>query len=303
MAKYKVVVTDMRFPAYREEEAALAGLDAELILTNCATPAEVLAACADADAMLVNLAPVPAQTIAGLRRCKVISRYGVGYDNVDVPAATRRGVWVANVPDYCMEDVSDHAMALLLSVAKRVTQRDKQIRSGRWNLNVQFPTRRLQGKTVGFVGFGRIAGAMLRKLAGFQLGEVLVCDPYIDESAARLAGAKKVDLDTLLKESDFVSIHAPLTDQTRGLLDATALAKMKPTAIVINTSRGGLVRQADLVEALKSGRIAGAGLDVFEVEPLPADSELRSLDTVVLRLATARGASPEQMFGRHANLE
>jgi D-3-phosphoglycerate dehydrogenase len=278
----RVVVTDhRRHRSYDEERRVLADLGAELVLADCATSTEVAAACAEADGVLANLAPVDAVAIAAMRRCRVISRYGVGYDNVDVAAATARGIQVANVPDYCGEDVSDHALALLLAVARRVTERDRAVRGGTWNATVG-PVRRIEGKTVGLVGFGQIARALARKLAGFRPARILSADPFQDAEAVARGGAAKVELEELLRESDYVSLHAPATGATRHLIDAAALRRMRPGAILVNTSRGPLVDEAALAEALASGHLGGAGLDVFEREPLPPDSPLRRVDRVVL---------------------
>jgi D-3-phosphoglycerate dehydrogenase len=278
----RIVVTDhRRHPTYDEERRVLEELGAELVLADCATSAEVSAACAEADGVLANLAPVDAAAITAMRRCRVISRYGVGYDNVDVPSATARGIWVANVPDYCGEDVSDHALALLLAVARRVTARDRAVRAGAWNAAVG-AVRRIEGKTVGLIGFGQVARALARKLAAFRPARILASDPYQDAAAIARGGVVKVATEELLRESDYVSLHAPASGETRHLIDAAALSLMRPEAILVNTSRGPLVDEAALAAALAAGRLGGAGLDVFEREPLPADSPLRGLDGVVL---------------------
>ncbi len=280
-SRFRVVVTDhRRHPDYAEERAVLESIGAELALADCASAPEVSHACRDADAVLANLAPVDAAAIRAMARCKVISRYGVGYDNVDIAAATARGIWVANVPDYCGEDVSDHAMALLLSVVRRVNERDRAVRAGGWNA----PTgrvRRITGKTIGLIGFGQVARILARKLAGFQPARILACDPYQDEARISAGGAVKVELDGLLRESDLISLHAPATGETRRLLDAAAFARMRPGAILVNTSRGALIDEAALAASLAAGHLGGAGLDVYEREPLSMDSPLRSIASVV----------------------
>jgi D-3-phosphoglycerate dehydrogenase len=232
--------------------------------------------------VLLNLARLDAAAIGRLKRCKVISRYGVGYDNVDVEAATRAGIWVANVQHYAKEDVSDHALALLLACARRVTERDRAIRRGEWNTTARLKGYRLAGKTLGLIGYGDIARCLHRKVSGFGLARVLVSDPFVDESAVRAAGAEPVTLERLLAESDMISVHAPLAPSTRGMIGAPQLASLKPGAILVNTSRGPLIDEAAIAAALRDGKLACAGLDVFEQEPLPAASPLKSLENVVL---------------------
>lgn len=196
--------------------------------------------------------------------------------------ARQKGIALANVPDYCGEDVSDHAFALLADCVRKISRKDRLVRQGKWNLTTIQDVFRIAGKTFGFVGYGMIAKVFHRKLAGFNLARVLVADPFVSADAAKAAGAELVELDTLCAEADFISIHAPLLDSTRGLIGREQLGLMKSTAILINTSRGPLIDEAALIDALTSGKIACAGLDVFTTEPLPPDSELRALDNVTL---------------------
>ena len=282
MADFKVVVTDIRFPAFKEEEDVLAEIGAELVLTDCTTPEEVREACADADGVLANMAPVTAEVIEGMEKCKVIARYGVGVDNVDVAAATRKGIYVTNEPGYCAEEVSDHAMALLLSAARGILIRDRGVRSGKWNIEEAKPSFRIKGKTVGVVGFGAIAKGFCSKIAGFAPERICVFDPFVSAGDIESLGAVKVELDDLLAESDYISLHAPLNDKTRHMIDSAAFAKMKKKPLLVNTSRGGLIDQAAMIDALNQGQIRGAGLDVYETEPLEAESPLRKMDNVVL---------------------
>ena len=240
-AKFTVIIADDRYPHYREETAVLNAIGAEIVQVKSQAAADLIQACPSADGIIVNLAPINADVIAALTHCRVISRYGVGYDNVDVQAATARGIWVANVPDYCGEDVSDQALALLMSCVRKVALRDRQVRAGVWNIQSAGPEWRLQGKTLVFFGFGQIARILHRKLGGFQLKRVLAYDPFLDEAAIRALGAEKTDWDTALQEGDFFSIHMPLNDKTRGLFNETAFRKMKSTAILINTSRGPII--------------------------------------------------------------
>jgi len=280
MSAFKVMVTDDRYGSYAEEQTVLNGIGAALEIRNLASEQEALEALEQADGILVNLFPLNARIIAGLRRCKVISRYGVGYDNVDVQEATRRGIWVARVPDYCSQDASDHALALLLACVRKIAYKDRKVRQGKWNLHKDQPCHRIEGRTLGLIGYGAVARLLHRKVSGLALARVLAYDPYVEPARIAESGALPVDLRTLLGESDFISVHATLSPETRGLIGAEELASMKKSAILINTARGPIVDERALAEALREGRIAGAGLDVFQSEPLPPDSPLRSLDTV-----------------------
>jgi D-3-phosphoglycerate dehydrogenase len=282
-ARFRVAVTDDRYGgAYAEEKAVLAEIGAELVVNDFKSEDEAIAGLAAADGILVNLFPMPRKVIESLRRCRVLSRYGVGYDNVDVAAATAKGIWVARVPDYSIEDVSDQALALLLACVRGVAYKDRGVRAGRWNMHKEVPTRRIAGRTLGLVGYGSIARCLHRKTAGFGLARVLVYDPYVDAAAVRTAGAEPVDLDTLLRDSDYVSVHVPLGPETRGMIGERQLGLMRREAILVNTSRGPVVDERALATALAARRIAGAGLDVFETEPLEAASPLRTLENVVL---------------------
>ncbi|MBU4200656.1 MAG: C-terminal binding protein [Verrucomicrobia bacterium] len=279
---YQVIIADDRYPHYQEETEVLQPIGAAIVNIKSQAPVDLLNACRQADGIIVNLASMTADIIRELAKCRIISRYGVGYDNVDVKAATARGIWVANVPDYCGEDVSDQALALLMSCVRKVALRDRQVRAGVWNIQSAGPQWRLKGKTFVLFGYGQIARILHRKLAGFQLGRVLVVDPFVDAEVIRAAGAEKADWDTALHEGDFFSIHMPLNDQTRGLFNEAIFRKMKCTAIVINTSRGGLIDERSLAKALAEGWINSAGLDVFEKEPINADNPLLTLDNITV---------------------
>ncbi len=282
MSRFTVVVTDDRYGSYEEEIRVLGEIDARLVVRNLGSAAEAKRELVQADGILANLFPLTAEIIESLPACRVISRYGVGYDNVDVAAATRKGIWVARVPDYAAEEVSDHALGLLLGCARNIPYRDRKIREGAWDLQKEQPCHRIAGRTLGIVGYGTIGRRLHSKIAGFGLGRILVCDPFVNGALVAGAGAIPVDLRTLLKESDFVSLHTPLNDTTRHMIGAGELALMRPAAILINTSRGPVIDEAALIEALREKRIAGAGLDVFEREPPLAESPLRKLDNAVL---------------------
>lgn len=278
---YRVAIIDDRFEAYQEEESIL-GPIATLEVTRSTDPGDIAAGVRDADAVIVNLEPIPRSAIEGMRRCKIICRYGIGYDNVDIAAATERGIWVARVPDYGIEDVSDHALGLFLACVRKIPFTDRGIRDGGWGFRRNRPSYRIRGKTFGLLGYGAIARALHRKLSGLGLARVLAHDPYVDAAEMRAAGAEPAGIDELLAASDYVSVHAPLTPETRGMIDHARLAAMKPTAIIVNTARGGIIDEYALADALRAGGIGYAALDVFETEPLAADSPLRELDTVIL---------------------
>lgn len=281
--KFKVVIADDRYyPDYAVEKKVLEAAGAEIEAVQSQSEQDILAAGKDADGLIANLPPITAGVIDGMEKCRVISRYGVGYDNVDVAAATARGVWVANVPDYCGEDVSDQAMGLFLSCVRKVAQRDRQVRAGTWDIKATSPEYRIKGKTFVFFGYGMIARVVHRKLAGFEPGSVLVYDPYIDESVIKATGAEKVDMETALSRGDYFSVHMPVTEKTKKMFNEVVFSKMKPTAIFINTSRGAIVDEKALYRALKEGWIDSAGLDVFEQEPVNRDNPLLTLENITL---------------------
>ncbi len=278
---FVVAVTDYVFPSLEPEQRVLASLGVELRPSQCKSEEEIIALAQGADAVLNCYAKMTARVIVKLSRCKIIARYGIGVDNVDLVAATRAGITVTNVPDYCIDEVSDHALALLLSLARRITSADGAVKGGAWNVVAHAGIRRLRGQTLGLVGFGKIAIAVAAKAQPFGL-RVLACDPYLDSKAMARHGVQAVDFDGLLAESDAISIHVPLSPETRDLIGARELGRMKPTAFLINTSRGGIVDEKALAVALKENRLGGAALDVLAVEPPPPDHPLRKLPNVIL---------------------
>jgi D-3-phosphoglycerate dehydrogenase len=226
-----------------------------------------------ADALIVTTHRVSAELIASMERCKIISRSGTGLDAIDIPAATAHGIWVAYVPDYSVDEVSSHAIGLLLAHARGIPWLVEATRNGKWTHQVVAPRKRLRGQTLGLLGFGRIGQAVAAKARGLGL-EIIVHDPYLEPQVIADGGARPVNRETLLRESDYLSLHVPLTDANARFINAEALALMKPTAFVINTARGGLIDEEALLHAVQSGQIAGAGLDVLAVEPPPADHPL-----------------------------
>ncbi len=285
MAKYKVYVTDGRHESYEIEREILAAADAELKVCMCVTEDDIIRECADADGILLDMAPMTEKAVNSLKNCKIINRYGVGYDNVAVDACTARNIQVTNVPDYCAEDVSDHALALMMTCLRQTALRDRKVREGEWN--IRGTSFRLSGKVLGVLGFGRIARALIKKCSGFGFRKVMVYDPYVPQEVCEQFGVQKAELKEVLSECDFLSLHMPVTPQTTGMINRETLSYMKPTAIIVNTGRGPLIQDEALIEALKSGKILAAGLDTHCVEPLPADSEYRKLDNVVLTDHTA----------------
>jgi D-3-phosphoglycerate dehydrogenase len=281
MSRFKVVVTDYVFPSLDIERSVLGAIGAEVTAMQAASDEQLLDAVGDADGLLVCYAPVTGRVIERAGKCRIIARYGIGVNNVDVPTASARGIIVTNVPDYCLEEVSDHALALLLDSARRVTFLDRRVRSGRWEAKDAVPAFRLRGRTLGLVGFGRIPRLLAEKTRAFGL-RVLAFDPYVDAGSMERQGVTKVELDRLLAESDYVSVHAPLTAETTGLINETTLRAMKPTAFLVNTSRGPVVDDAALARALREQWIAGAALDVLSTEPPGRDHPLLSFDNVIL---------------------
>jgi D-3-phosphoglycerate dehydrogenase len=277
-----VVVTDHVFADLEREREILGSAGHELVFdANVRTPEEVIGVAADADAVLNCYAPIPAEVIGSLGRCRIIARYGIGLDTIDIPAASERGILVTNVPDYCIDEVSDHALALILAVARGVVRLDRSVRQGEWNAMIARPLHRIRGRTLGLVGFGKIAQRLGEKAAAIGY-ELVATDPYVPADVMEAAGVRSSDLDGLLASSDVVSVHAPLTAETRHLIGAPELARMRPGAVLVNTSRGPLVDGRAVFEALESGHLGGAALDVHEPEPLDPDDPLRGREDVIL---------------------
>jgi len=269
-----IVVTDYDFGNLSIESAVLDDANADVKLRGeyARTPGEVIDVAEGADALLVQYADVTDEVFEALPDLQAVGRYGIGVDSIDVDAAADHGVPVVNVPDYCIEEVPTHTLALLLACVRKVPSYDRAIKHGEWDWAAGKPIRRLTGTTLGLVGFGKLPRRLIELVDGFDL-EILVYDPYIDAAEIEAAGAEQVDLDTLLERSRYVSVHAPLTDETRNLIDAAALDRMREDAILINTARGPLVDADALFEAVEAGDIAGAGLDVLPEEP-PSDPPL-----------------------------
>jgi D-3-phosphoglycerate dehydrogenase len=283
----RIVITDDRFGWNDEEKRVFSGCSApentELITADCHTEEDLITACAGADALLVNQAPLSARVIAGLERCKVISRYGIGYDNVDIRAAAAAGIWVTNVPGYCTEEVAEHALGLLLSCVRAIPARDTQVRQGRWNLNL--PVKRMSGRVLGIVGFGSTGRAFWEKVQGFAFSRILIADPRAQAKTAGYCTTKKAEaasFEDVIRLSDFISFHVPLNEATRHCVNEETIAKMKDGVILINTARGAVIDEYALAKALRSGKVASAGLDVFESEPLQRGHPFLELPNTIL---------------------
>jgi len=269
MAKPRVLLTDYAWPDLTVEQELLSAAGLELVATprpadgSYPTPGLLAELAADADGILTCWAPVPRPVLVAARNCRVVSRLGIGLDNIDVEAATELGMLVTNVPDYCLHEVAEQTFSLLFSLARKIAYFHSETKAGRYRLQSGLPLRRISGQTLGLIGLGNIGQAVAQRAQGMGL-RVLA---YRKDPSRTVPGVTLVSLEELLTASDYVSLHVPLTPETRGLLNRARLALMKPTAYLINTSRGGLIDHAALAEALASGKLAGAGLDVQDPEP------------------------------------
>jgi D-3-phosphoglycerate dehydrogenase / 2-oxoglutarate reductase len=266
-----VKLTDQVFPTLDVERGILSTIGATLEVLSAGTPEAIRSEAAEADAVLTTYAPIDAETLAALERCRIISRYGIGVDNIDLEAARGRGVVVTNVPDYCVEEVADHTLALLLAALRKIPRGDRLVHAGEWGIAGVRPIHRLRGHRLGLVGFGHIGVEVARRAAPFGL-DVIAFDPYVPAERMDAEGVGRAEtLDDLLPACDVVSIHVPLIPATRGLIGAEAVARMREDAVLINTSRGPIVSTDAVVAALRERRLGAACLDVFETEPPPAE--------------------------------
>ena len=280
---YCIRTESRRLPSYdiRIEREILEARGVRLESIDIDDPAAFGRAAPLVDAVLHSRGVLDAARIAQLGRCRIIAHYGTGVDRVDVPSATARGIWVTNGPRYAIDEVSSHAIALLLAVARKIVAADRAVRAGAWHIKPIVPLHRITGRTLGLLGFGNIARATGRK--GRALGlDVIAYDPYLDAAVFRDEGVRAVDFRACLSGADMISVHLPLTDETRGIVSREALGLVRPGALLVNTSRGPVVDEAALVDALRSGRLAGAGLDVFAEEPLRTDHPLLALPNVTV---------------------
>ena len=281
MSKITVAITDTVFPDWKPAEQALAAFDVELVRAETPEADAILAVAQNAEAVFVTYAQITADVIAGLENCKVIGRFGIGTDNIDIEAATAAGIVVTYAPVYCLDEVSDHAMALLLSLARKIPFSTSMVSSGRWEMPAVVPIRRFKGRTLGLVGIGNIAQAIVGKAQAFGI-KTIAADPYAPDEVFARTNTEKVELDELYERSDYISVHAPLTPETENMFSTDAFSKMKSDALLINTSRGPLVDVDALVTALDAGEIGGAALDVLPQEPPASGHPILGRDDVIL---------------------
>jgi D-3-phosphoglycerate dehydrogenase / 2-oxoglutarate reductase len=289
-----VSITDYTFPSLDIEESLVRAAGGELRSGNDKQVEALKRLVADADAVITQFAPINAEVIAVMQKARVIVRYGIGVDNVDLSAARARGIPVCNVPDYCIDEVADHTLAFILSATRQVIPNTLYVRDGKWGMATPLDQlRTLRDQVVGIVGFGRIGREVAARLAPFKCRR-LVFDAFVPPEVVRSTGCEPVSLDDLLTQSDIVTLHCPSAPETKKLLNATTIARMKPGSLVINLARGDLVDTAAFVAALQSGHLAGAAIDVCDPEPIPADSPLRSMANVIVASHIA-SASPKSV--------
>jgi len=281
MEPFKVVIGDYNYESLENEREVLSKINCRIFDYQCKTEDELISVANDCDALIVQFAPVTRKVIENLKNCKVIVRYAIGMDIIDIPAATEHGIYVANVPDYGIDEVSNHAICLLLALIRKLPQSIETIKEHKWDVSLIKPLHRPVGKRLGLIGLGRIPSAVAKKLSGFDF-EIVSFDPYVDKKHADELGVKLVSFDELVETSDFISVHCPLTNETRGLFNKDVFKKMKNTVMIINTARGPIINESDLIEALKNKEIGAVALDVTEKEPIDFSSPLVSMENVIL---------------------
>jgi D-3-phosphoglycerate dehydrogenase len=286
MAGPIIAITENIFPTLDPALGELKRLNPTVRMAKSTSADDILAVSRDADAILVTYAKLTGDLIGQLTRCKAIGRFGLGVDNIDLPACKVKGIAVNYVPDYCIREVSDHAMALLLALIRKVPLSNRLVQAGRWEMPAVVPIRRVEGTVLGLVGFGHIPRLVAPKAQAFGM-KVIAFDPYAKPEVFKTAGVEQVDFDTLLARSDYLSVHAPHTPATRGMMNAEAFAKAKKGVYIINTARGPLIDEPALIAALDSGQVGGAALDVVTTEPLAKDSPLLGRANVILTPHTA----------------
>ena len=282
MAEPRVVITDYTFPGLAAEEAAARGAGAQFVAHQCRSAEDVEAAVAGANVAVVQFAKFTAKAAAALAPGATIIRYGVGYDNIDLVGANAAGAQVGYVPDYCVDEVADHTAALALALLRKLTALDRSVRKGEWAA-VKYckPMKPFAETIFGFFGFGQIGRAVHQRLRRFGF-RFIASDPALSRQEAERLDVEMVAADALFRSSDVISLHAPITKATDGFINASRLASMQSHAVIVNAARGRLINESDLADALKAGQIAGAGIDVFEAEPLPMNSPLRDAPNLLL---------------------
>lgn len=278
----QVAVTDFSFPSLDIEESILNSQGAHLVSGQCKTPETLIPLVQDADAVITQFAPIKAEIIRAMKHVRVIVRYGIGVDNVDLVAAHDQGIPVCNVPDYCIDEVADHTLAFILGTTRQVVANTVHVRQGNWGLACSLDgMRTLRDLTVGIVGFGRIGREVATRLAPFKCRRI-VHDPVTSHESIFEAGCEPSELASLIENADILTLHCPSTAQTRRMLNVASIARMKPGAILINLARGDLIETAALVSALQSGHLSAAAIDVCDPEPIPLDSPLRQMNNVIV---------------------
>jgi D-3-phosphoglycerate dehydrogenase / 2-oxoglutarate reductase len=292
MTKPRVVITDWAFSDLNVEKAILESKQIELVSLQCKNAADLISLVSEADAVITQFAKIDAQVIAAMKKAKVIVRYGIGVDNVDLAAAKAQKIPVCNIPDYCINEVADHTLAFILGITRQVVSNSNHLHAGKWGLATPLAEMKsLKDLTVGVVGFGRIGREVVSRLRAFN-GRVLVFDPVVSSADIAKAGAETVSWDELLKQSDVITPHCPSNEKTRRMFNQEAFAKCKPGAIFINVGRGDLVDSNALVQALQNQKISAAALDVFDPEPIPADNPISKMPNVILAAHIASASVP-----------
>ena len=277
--KFKVLITDPYHQNFHIEKEILAEINAEVFVGHCKTEEDVIKIGSNMDGLLVSYIPIGKKVIENLHKCKVIVKYAVGVDNIDLEAATLKKIFIANVPRYCVKEVSTHTIALLLNLVRKISKYDQSVKRGCWDPLVGNPIFRMENRVLGIIGFGNIGKKVVQKIRPFGLS-ILVYDPVITEKTISKYGGKKVDLNTLLNQSDYISLHCPLNKYTKHLIDLREIEIMKKGVFIINTSRGEIINQKALYKALQDGKIAGAALDVLEKDP-PLFADTMNSDKII----------------------
>jgi len=300
MPKFKILVTDYEYESLKIEEKIIQENGGELLKAQCKTEEEVINAAKDVDGLLVQYAPIGRKVFESLPKLKVVARYGIGVDVIDVTAATEHDVAVLNVPDYCVEEVSDHALALLLACGRKIVLLNSLVKEGKWDYKLAKPIYRLKNKTLGLIGFGKIARNLAKKASSLGL-KILSFDPFLDHKITKHFNVELVNFNTLLRASDYISIHVPLNQDTKHLISIDQFEMMKKSAYLINTSRGPIIDEKALINALRNNQISGAALDVTEEEPLNKNSDLLNMENVIITPHTA-WYSEESELTLHKNV-
>jgi D-3-phosphoglycerate dehydrogenase len=274
---YRVVITDCDHGSVEEEKEEFAGIGADLVLAQVRKEEDLIRAGKEADGLINQYALLTRRVLENLPKCKVVARYGVGVDSIDLQAATDLGIIVANVPDYCIDEVASHTVAMILTLARKTAFFDRKVKSNQWDFRQGMPIERIRGKTLGLIGCGRIGFAVAKRISAFGV-KVLAFDPYIQKAEE---GIELTDLETILRSSDFISVHCPLNGSTRHLIGEKEFQKMEKKPFLINTSRGPIVKEKALIEALKEGRLSGAGMDVLETEPPDSGNPMLKMENVI----------------------